>query len=79
MRSTGRKFICEDERIRSSCSWEGVPGIDTIMFELPIEEISDSDTPEASIRLRIIEIAWVISSSVISRCPSAVTVGVRIS
>ena len=56
-----------------------MPGIDTMMFELPIEEISDSDTPEASIRLRIIEIAWVMSSSVISRCPSPVTVGVRMS
>ena len=67
MRSTGRKFICEEARIRSSCSCEGVPGIDTMMLELPREEISDSDTPEASIRLRIIVIACVMSSSVISR------------
>ena len=47
---TGRKFICEDERIRFRVSCEGVPGIDTEIFEDPREEISDSDTPEASIR-----------------------------
>jgi hypothetical protein len=38
-----------------------------MMLELPREEISDSDTPEASIRLRIIVIACVMSFSVISR------------
>ena len=76
---TGRKFICEDERIRSRVSWEGVPGIDTEILLDPREEISDSDTPDASIRWRIMLIASVISLSVTSRSPCPVETGVKIS
>ena len=65
--------------MRSRVSCEGVPGIDTVMFELPIDVISDSATPEASMRLRMMLIACVMSFSVISRWPSAVALGVRIS
>ncbi len=57
---------------------KGVPGIGYHnCSSLPIESLGLSDTPESINTLRIIEIACVMSPSVIAR-PSDVGVGVRI-
>ena len=62
-------------RTSSSVSWLGVPGSETTMFCPPCREICASATPEASTRWRMISMAWLTSSSVISE-PSDV-VGVK--
>jgi hypothetical protein len=64
MRSrTGRNRMSAERRMSSSVSSDGVPGMATTMFCPPWLEISASETPEPSTRLRMISMACLTSLS----------------
>src|SRR5947208_3437821 len=56
--STGRKSRRALDLTRSSVAWSGLPGRETTMLREPSVEICASETPDASMRWRMIDTAW---------------------